>query len=160
VRGDFHRHTELSWDGGGGTDGSLQDFYRYMIDAAEMDFGASTDHQGGAFEYWWWYTQKMTDMYHLPGKYVPIYGFERSVTQPFGHRNILYAERSGRVVPFFMKTGVQQFELPLNPIGERLLSITTRSCSMTKSAAWAASPFRTPRARAWGRTGATWSIPS
>ncbi|MEZ5393946.1 MAG: hypothetical protein R2724_14065 [Bryobacterales bacterium] len=40
VRGDFHRHTELSWDGGGGNDGSLQDFYRYMIDAAAMDFGA------------------------------------------------------------------------------------------------------------------------
>ena len=29
-------------------DGILQDFYRYMIDAAAMDFGASTDHQGGA----------------------------------------------------------------------------------------------------------------
>ncbi|MGH9658542.1 MAG: TolB family protein, partial [Bryobacteraceae bacterium] len=62
VRGDFHRHTELSWDGGGAQDGSLQDFYRYMIDAASMDFGASTDHQGGAWLYWWWYTQKMTDM--------------------------------------------------------------------------------------------------
>ena len=63
VRGDFHRHTELSWDRGGEPDGSLEDFYRYMIDAAAMDFGASTDHQGGAWPYWWWYTQKMTDMY-------------------------------------------------------------------------------------------------
>ena len=70
VRGDFHRHTELSWDGGGTNDGNLQDFYRYMIDAAGMDFGASTDHQGGAWPYWWWYTQKMTDMYHVPGAYV------------------------------------------------------------------------------------------
>src|SRR5206468_2668936 len=51
VRGDFHRHTELSWDGGGTADGSLQDFYCYMIDAASMDFGASTDHQGGAWPY-------------------------------------------------------------------------------------------------------------
>jgi hypothetical protein len=67
VRGDFHRHTELSWDGGGAADGSLQDFYRYMIDAGSMDFGASTDHQGGAWPYWWWYTQKMTDMHHVPG---------------------------------------------------------------------------------------------
>ena len=49
VRGDFHRHTELSWDGGGTNDGSLQDFYRYMIDVAALDFGASTDHQGGAW---------------------------------------------------------------------------------------------------------------
>ena len=38
VRGDFHRHTELSWDGGGGYDGSLQDFYRYMIDARGHGF--------------------------------------------------------------------------------------------------------------------------
>ena len=67
VRGDFHRHTELSWDGGGTGDGNLQDFYRYMIDVAAMDFGASTDHQGGGWPYWWWYTQKMTDMYHVPG---------------------------------------------------------------------------------------------
>ena len=58
VRGDFHRHTELSWDAGGGMDGDLNDFYRYMIDCAAMDFGASTDHQGGAWPYWWWYTRR------------------------------------------------------------------------------------------------------
>ena len=88
LRGDFHRHTELSWDGGGTQDGNLQDFYRYMIDAAAMDFGASTDHQGGAWPYWWWYTQKMTDMYHVPGAYVPIFGYERSAIYPNGHRNL------------------------------------------------------------------------
>ena len=118
VRGDFHRHTELSWDGGGGQDGSLQDFYRYMIDASSMDFGASTDHQGGANPYWWWYTQKMTDMYHLPGAYVPIYGYERSVNQPHGHRNIFFAVRTGRVTPFFMRTGVEQFAMPAGPQGQ------------------------------------------
>ena len=52
MRGDFHRHTEFSWDSGGRDDGSLQDFYRYMIDVAGMDFGASTDHQGGGWPYW------------------------------------------------------------------------------------------------------------
>jgi len=117
VRGDFHRHTELSWDGGGSGDGSLQDFYRYMIDAASMDFGASTDHQGGAHQYWWWYTQKMTDMYLVPGAYVPIFGFERSVTQPHGHRNIFYASRAGRVVPFFLRQGVDSFALGASPQG-------------------------------------------
>jgi hypothetical protein len=118
VRGDFHRHTELSWDGGGAQDGSLQDFYRYMIDAAAMDFGASTDHQGGANEYWWWYTQKMTDMYHVPGAYVPIFGYERSVTQPHGHRNMFFASRSGRVTPFFYRQGVDAFALASNPMGD------------------------------------------
>jgi hypothetical protein len=119
VRGDFHRHTELSWDGGGTADGNLQDFYRYMIDVAAMDFGASTDHQGGGWPYWWWYTQKMTDMYHVPGAYVPIFGYERSAIFPNGHRNVFYATRSeSRMVPFFMKEGVKQFSLPLGDIGD------------------------------------------
>ncbi len=119
VRGDFHRHTELSWDRGGEPDGSLQDFYRYMIDAASMDFGASTDHQGGAWPYWWWYTEKMTDMYYVPGAYVPIYGYERSAQYPFGHRNMFFAKRTdARVTPFFLKEGVKQFELPLGAEGD------------------------------------------
>ena len=111
VRGDLHRHTELSWDAGGTIDGSLPDFYRYMIDAAAMDFGASTDHQGGAYDYWWWYSQKMTDMYQLPGNYVSLYGFERSVNYPMGHHNVFYADRSGQVIPFFLKCWVPGYLL-------------------------------------------------
>ena len=112
VRGDFHRHTELSWDGGGGNDGSLQDFYRYMIDAAAMDFGASTDHQGGAWDYWWWYSQKMSDMHHVPGAYAAIYGYERSATQPNGHRNMFFAERgNAQVTPFFMRSDSRAYAL-------------------------------------------------
>ncbi|MBM3811438.1 MAG: hypothetical protein FJW20_07355 [Acidimicrobiia bacterium] len=119
VRGDFHRHTELSWDGGGSNDGSLQDFYRYMIDAGSMDFGASTDHQGGAWPYWWWYTQKMTDMYHVPGAYVPIFGYERSAVFPNGHRNMFFAKRSeSRVTPFHLKAGAAQFGLGQNAMGD------------------------------------------
>ncbi len=119
VRGDFHRHTELSWDGGGGNDGSLQDFYRYMIDAGAMDFGASTDHQGGAWPYWWWYTQKMADMHHVPGAYVPLFGYERSVIYPNGHRNVFFANRSqSRVTPFHMKAGVEPYGLPPGAEGD------------------------------------------
>jgi hypothetical protein len=109
----------LSWDGGGTNDGNLQDFYRYMIDVASMDFGASTDHQGGAWPYWWWYSQKMTDMYHAPGAYVPIFGYERSVTFPNGHRNMFFAKRTeSKVSPFFMKEGVKQYSLPLGAQGD------------------------------------------
>jgi hypothetical protein len=119
VRGDFHRHTELSWDGGGTTDGSLQDFYRYMIDCASMDFGASTDHQGGEWPYWWWYTQKMTDMYHVPGAYVPIFGYERSAQYPFGHHNVFFAKRSeSRVTPFFLKEGAKAYSVPVTAQGD------------------------------------------
>lgn len=119
LRGDFHRHTELSWDGGGSNDGNLQDAYRYMIDVAGMEFGASTDHQGGAWPYWWWYSQKMTDMYHAPGAYVPIFGYERSVSFPFGHRNVFFAKRTeSKVTPFLLRSGVQGFMLPLSPHGD------------------------------------------
>ncbi|MFB3827079.1 MAG: hypothetical protein ACE15B_09925 [Bryobacteraceae bacterium] len=119
LRGDLHRHTDLSWDIGGTTDGSLQDFYRYMIDAAAMDFGSSTDHQGGAWPYWWWFTQKLTDMYHAPGAYVPIFGYERSAQFPFGHRNIFFLKRSdARVTPFFIKEGTPGMTLPAGPQGD------------------------------------------
>jgi hypothetical protein len=105
VRGDFHRHTEFSWDGGGFRDSSLLDFYRYMIDAAAMDFGASTDHNaGGDYEYWWWLTQKLTDVHHLPGSYVALYGYERSAVYPNGHRNIIHTVRNIPVVSFFTRT--------------------------------------------------------
>src|SRR3954451_5396835 len=57
VRGDMHRHTDMSDDGGG--DGSLLDAYRYAIDAASLDFLAVTDHQAGHDrEYSWWRGQK------------------------------------------------------------------------------------------------------
>ena len=119
MRGDCHRHTELSWDEGGIQDGSLQDFYRYMMDAAAMDFGASTDHQGGLFPYWWWYSQKMTDMYYAPGGYVPIFGYERSSMWPDGHRNMFFAKRSeSRVTPFFLKSGAKDFGVPQTRLGD------------------------------------------
>jgi hypothetical protein len=51
LRGDFHRHTEMSNDGAG--DGSLEDYFRYMIDAARMDTGIVSDHQEGGEEYTW-----------------------------------------------------------------------------------------------------------
>ena len=119
VRGDFHRHTELSWDGGGAADGNLVDFYRYLIDAGGMDFGASTDHHGGVWPYWWWYSQKLTDMYHVPGAYVSIFGYERSAVFPNGHRNMFFARRSeARVTPWFLKEGARQFGLPVGPQGD------------------------------------------
>ena len=118
VRGDLHRHTELSWDDGGVRDGSLPDLYRYSLDAAELDFGASTDHQGGGYDYWWWYSRKAADMYLVPGRFTPLYGYERSLSQPNGHRNVLFSDRSGWVVPFFYQEGVELLELPRHPQGD------------------------------------------
>lgn len=102
ARGDLHRHTELSIDSGGRGDGSLLDSYRYMIDAAALDFGAVTDHKAGEdFPYWWWYSQKSADLYYVPAKFMPLFGYERSVFYPHGHRNIIHRTRGVPPVPIF-----------------------------------------------------------
>jgi hypothetical protein len=97
LRGDLHRHTELSGDGAG--DGSLDDLYRYTLDAAAMDYTHVGDHQmGNDEEYNWWITQKSNDLYFMGGRFVPLYGYERSVWYPNGHRNVVWAERGKPVL--------------------------------------------------------------
>jgi hypothetical protein len=98
LRGEFHRHTEMSGDGK--RDGPLIDAYRYFIDTAEMDWGGCCDHDnGGGREYSWWIQQKLTDAYHLGGNFVPMFSYERSVNYPEGHRNVVFAQRGVRVLP-------------------------------------------------------------
>ena len=60
LRGEFHRHSEISMDGG--NDGSIIDQYRYMLDASYMDWVGCCDHDNGAArEYSWWISQKLTE---------------------------------------------------------------------------------------------------
>jgi hypothetical protein len=98
MRGEFHRHTEISGDGR--NDGPLIDAYRYMIDAAYMDWVACCDHDNGnGHEYFWWLNQKLTDAYHLGNRFVPMFGYERSVQYPEGHRNAVFPTRGIRPLP-------------------------------------------------------------
>jgi hypothetical protein len=98
LRGEFHRHTELSWDGG--PDGSLEDMFRYAIDVAALDWIGNTDHDNGAGrEYSWWLTQKFSDAYHIPNSFTPMFSYERSVPYPHGHRNCVFAQRGVRTLP-------------------------------------------------------------
>ena len=98
YRGDMHRHTDISLDGTG--DGSLYDAFRYMMDAAAMDFFLVTDHKGTSdTKYNWWRTEKAEDMFHVPGRFVTLFGYERSLSYPNGHRNIIFAERGNRPIP-------------------------------------------------------------
>ena len=98
LRGEFHRHTEISWDGG--PDGSLEDMFRYGIDAAAMDWIGNGDHDAGAGrEYPWWLIQKFTDAYHVPGAFTGMFTYERSVPYPMGHRNCVFAQRGVRTLP-------------------------------------------------------------
>jgi hypothetical protein len=97
MRGEFHRHTEISADGGG--DGSLEDMWRYALDAADLDWIGNGDHDnGGGREYLWWLTQKTTDIFHHPPKFVPMFSYERSVPYPSGHRNVMFAQRGVRTL--------------------------------------------------------------
>ena len=50
-------------------------------------------------EYSWWRTEKAEDMFHVPGRFVTLFGYERSLSYPNGHRNIIYAERGNKPIP-------------------------------------------------------------
>jgi hypothetical protein len=97
-RGEFHRHTEISADGG--ADGSLEDMWRYAIDAAQLDWIGNGDHDsGGGKEYTWWLIQKTTDMYTVSPRFIPMFTYERSVAYPHGHRNVMFDHRGVRTLP-------------------------------------------------------------
>ena len=118
--GDLHRHTEISSDGG--YDGTLWDMYRYAIDVAELDFIASTDHSyGGAGKdglletYDWWRTQKLADVFHLPGVFMPLFGYERTPTFPYGHRNVISPNRGAVAVPITVPREERNTRFPRRP---------------------------------------------
>jgi hypothetical protein len=101
YRGDLHRHTDISWDGS--CDSSLTDMFRYAMDAAALDFIAPTDHNqlpmGVDVEWVWWRTQKITDVFHCPPRFVALFGYERGLGYPFGHRNVIEAKAGFRTFP-------------------------------------------------------------
>ena len=98
LRGEFHRHCEISADGG--SDGSLEDMWRYALDAAALDWMGDGDHDnGGGKEYTWWLIQKTTDLYSVPPRFVPMFSYERSVAYPHGHRNVMFDHRGVRTLP-------------------------------------------------------------
>ncbi len=107
-RGEFHRHTELSPDGG--NDGGLLDMWRYGIDAANLDWIGDGDHDyGSGREYSWWTTQKAVTLFTLPDHFVPMFTYERSVVYPEGHRNCMFAKRGIRSLPRLPITSPDKF---------------------------------------------------
>jgi hypothetical protein len=98
YRGDMHRHTDVSQDFK--YDGSLLEGYRYGLDAASFDYIALTDHQTGYdHEFTWWQNQKLVDLFLIAGSFTPLYGSERSLNFPNGHRNTIFAHRGVRTLP-------------------------------------------------------------
>ncbi|MEX2261242.1 MAG: hypothetical protein WD696_04790 [Bryobacteraceae bacterium] len=100
YRGDTHRHTEFSMDGN--NDGTLVQTYRYAIDAAELDYLAVSEHNGAGGpdeEYINWLLQQHCDLWKTSNRFLPLYGYERSLPYPNGHRNILFATRGNPTLP-------------------------------------------------------------
>jgi hypothetical protein len=117
VRGEFHRHSEISMDGG--TDGTLLDQWRYILDTAALDWVGCCDHDnGGGREYSWWITQKLTDVFYSPGAFVPMFSYERSVVYPEGHRNVIFAQRGIRPLP---RVGVSNENQPGHAVDTQML---------------------------------------
>ena len=100
YRGDTHRHTEYSGDGN--NDGAQNDTYRYALDVAQLDYlGMSEHHNSGGpnIEYINWLLQQRVDVFHVPGRFVPLFGYERGVGYPNGHRNVFFAKRGNPTYP-------------------------------------------------------------
>jgi hypothetical protein len=98
LRGEFHRHTEYSAHSD--IDGTIEDAWRYGMDAGGMDWIGVGDHDNGfGSEYHWWRFQKLTDLYHNPPHFVGVYTYERSVVYPDGHRNVILPKRGVRPLP-------------------------------------------------------------
>jgi hypothetical protein len=88
--GDLHRHSLVSRCTAG-DEPSLEDFYRYSWDVCEYDFWAVTDHAENSSDYQWWTIQKVADLFHIPGRFVPLYGFEWT-SPDTGHQNVIYGD--------------------------------------------------------------------
>ena len=98
VLGDLHRHSLVSRCTSG-DEPSLEDFYRYAWDVDEYDFWAVTDHAENSTAYQWWSIQKIADLLHVPGRFVPLYGFEWTSAE-HGHQNVIYGDVA-RGAPIF-----------------------------------------------------------
>jgi hypothetical protein len=105
LMGDCHRHTDIR--GHSGVDGSILDTYRYAIDAAQLDFLGTADHNevnGGRWpdglrDYQWFWTQKAVDLFTHAPHFIGIYSYEHSMGRPAGHRNVLFLKRGAPLRP-------------------------------------------------------------
>ncbi|MDO8544109.1 MAG: hypothetical protein Q7S40_27015 [Opitutaceae bacterium] len=98
--GDYHRHTDIS-NCVTANDGCVLEQFRYALDMGKLDTLGTSDHTDIAKiydPYEWWLNQKMVDVFHAPGFFVSMYAYEREQVWPYGHRNMIFAQRGGPIV--------------------------------------------------------------
>lgn len=98
--GDFHRHTDVS-NCITANDGCIVEQFRYALDMGKLDTLGTSDHTDIAkiyTPYEWWLNQKLVDVFYAPGFFTSMYAYEREQRWPFGHRNMIFAQRGGPIV--------------------------------------------------------------
>lgn len=98
--GDYHRHTDVS-NCITANDGCVQEQFRYALDMGKLDTLGTSDHTDIAkiyTPYEWWLNQKLVDVFYSPGFFTSMYAYEREQKWPFGHRNMVFAQRGGPIV--------------------------------------------------------------
>ena len=98
--GDYHRHTDIS-NCVTANDGCVLEQFRYAWDMGKLDTLGTSDHTDIAkiyHPYEWWLNQKMVDVFYAPGFFTSMYAYEREQKWPYGHRNIVFAQRGGPIV--------------------------------------------------------------
>ena len=118
--GDVHRHTDVS-NCRTGFDGCIAEHFRYAYDIAKLDFMGTSDHTdiGKIYDpYEWWHNQRMHDALHAPKQFNSLYVYEREQRWPWGHRNIVFAQRGGPIVYInrtFYRNSQWQEAFPVKP---------------------------------------------
>jgi len=98
--GDYHRHTDIS-NCITANDGCVLEQFRYAWDMGKLDTLGTSDHTDIAkiyHPYEWWLNQKMVDVFYAPGFFTSMYAYEREQKWPYGHRNVIFAQRGGPIV--------------------------------------------------------------
>ncbi len=98
--GDYHRHTDIS-NCVTANDGCVLEQFRYALDMGKLDTLGTSDHTDIAkiyHPYEWWLNQKMVDVFYAPGFFMSMYAYEREQKWPYGHRNVIFAQRGGPIV--------------------------------------------------------------
>ena len=98
--GDYHRHTDIS-NCVTANDGCVLEQFRYAWDMGKLDTLGTSDHTDIAkiyHPYEWWLNQKTVDVFYSPGFFMSMYAYEREQTWPYGHRNVIFAQRGGPIV--------------------------------------------------------------
>lgn len=126
---DYHRHTDVS-NCITANDGCIVEQFRYALDMGKLDSLGTSDHTDNGkiyTPYEWWLNQKLVDVFYAPGFFTSMYAYEREQRWPFGHRNMIFAQRGGPIVYIQRKNYLAspwQKLFPLKEDGEHQLHPT------------------------------------